>query len=80
MVFPPEYDELFGLVGIEAQSCGLPVISTDTGGIPEWCHDGETGLLVPMKSPQKLAEKRMPPTGTEWPGVRQNETLQSTRR
>lgn len=34
------------LVNLEAAASGRPVVSTDHGGIPEFVHDGETGLLV----------------------------------
>lgn len=38
--------EGFGLVYIEAASCGLPVVAHDTGGVSEAVIDGETGLLI----------------------------------
>ncbi|MGC2401604.1 MAG: glycosyltransferase [Acidobacteriaceae bacterium] len=38
--------EGFGMVFIEAQAMGLPVVSTLSGGIPEAVRNGETGLLV----------------------------------
>lgn len=39
--------EAFGLAVIQAMACGVPVIATAVGGIPEMVVDGETGLLVP---------------------------------
>jgi colanic acid/amylovoran biosynthesis glycosyltransferase len=48
--------EGFGIVFIEAQAMGLPVVSTRSGGIPEAVKDGETGLLVSERNPRALAE------------------------
>ncbi|MBI4253278.1 glycosyltransferase family 4 protein [Candidatus Uhrbacteria bacterium] len=41
--------EGFGIVYLEAQSFGKPVIGSRTGGVPEAIHDGVTGLLVEPK-------------------------------
>ncbi len=41
---------------LEAQSCGVPVIASDVGGIPEALTPGETGLLVPAADPRALAQ------------------------
>jgi colanic acid/amylovoran biosynthesis glycosyltransferase len=48
--------EGFGMVFIEAQAMGLPVVSTLSGGIPEAVKHGETGLLVRERDPHSLAE------------------------
>lgn len=45
--------EPFGLTLLEAQACGVPVIGTSAGGIPEFVDDSSTGLLV---APGDVAE------------------------
>ncbi|MDD5023024.1 MAG: glycosyltransferase family 4 protein [Candidatus ainarchaeum sp.] len=48
--------EPFGMVIIEAQASGLPVIATNVGGVPEIIEHGKTGLLVPPKNKEALLE------------------------
>jgi glycosyltransferase involved in cell wall biosynthesis len=52
----PSRRESFGLVLAEAMACGLPVVATTAGAIPEVVKDGVTGLLVPPDDPEGLAE------------------------
>lgn len=46
LVAVPSYSESFGLVAIEAQACGTPVVAADVGGLGTAVRSGETGLLV----------------------------------
>ncbi len=55
VVFPSEWDEPFGLVPLEAMSCGVPVVATGTGGSGEYLRDGENCLLFPPGDPVRLA-------------------------
>ncbi len=42
----PSIYEPLGIVNLEAMACGLPIVGSATGGIPEVVVDGETGILV----------------------------------
>jgi glycosyltransferase involved in cell wall biosynthesis len=44
----PGIRESLGMVYLEAQSCGLPVVAFNNAGVPEAIEEGKTGLLVPM--------------------------------
>lgn len=48
--------EGFGIVFLEANACGKPVIGSLSGGIPNAVVDGETGILVEERNPQALAD------------------------
>ncbi len=44
-------------VGLEAMACGTPVIGFETGGIPEYVREGETGLLARLGDENHLADR-----------------------
>ncbi len=46
VVAVPSYNESFGLVALEAQACGRPVVATDVGGLRHTVRDHYSGLLV----------------------------------
>jgi glycosyltransferase involved in cell wall biosynthesis len=52
----PSIVEGRALVQQEAMSCGLPLIATANAGAQDLIEDGRTGFLVPIRSPEKLAE------------------------
>lgn len=53
----PSEQESFGLTALEAMNCSVPVIATETGGLPEVIKHGETGYLYPVGEIKKMAEK-----------------------
>jgi len=51
----PSEQEAFGLAALEAMSCGVPVIATTVGGIPEVVEDGASGFLLPPGDVEGMA-------------------------
>ncbi len=51
----PSLSEGFPTILPEVMLCGVPIIATPVGGIPEAVRDGDTGLLVPCGDPEAIA-------------------------
>ena len=52
LVVVPSYSESFGLVALEAQACGTPVVATAVGGLRTAVADGISGVLVDGHDPK----------------------------
>jgi D-inositol-3-phosphate glycosyltransferase len=51
----PSHNESFGLVALEAQACGTPVVAAAVGGLPTAVRDGVSGVLVAGHDPRDYA-------------------------
>jgi len=56
LVVVPSYNESFGLVAIEAQACGTPVVAARVGGLSTAVVDDRTGVLVDGHDPRDYAQ------------------------
>jgi len=55
IVMVPSYSESFGLVAVEAQACGTPVVAAAVGGLRTAVRDGVSGVLVDSRDPATYA-------------------------
>lgn len=55
----PSAKESFGLAALEAMACGVPVISSNAGGLPEVNIEGETGFLCDISDWEAMADKAL---------------------
>ena len=55
VVMVPSYSESFGLVAVEAQACGTPVLAASVGGLRTAVQDGVSGVLVEGHDPASYA-------------------------
>ena len=51
----PSYTESFGLVALESQACGTPVVAAEVGGLPTAIDNGHSGALVASHDPREWA-------------------------
>ncbi len=51
----PSHSESFGLVAVESQACGTPVVAAEVGGLRTAVADGRSGILVPGHDPELWA-------------------------
>jgi glycosyltransferase involved in cell wall biosynthesis len=72
LVLPSHREGCPGAI-LEAYSAGLPVVATKVGGIPEIVDDGNSGILVPLKDVDALAEAmaRLASSGEEMKRLRE---------
>jgi N-acetyl-alpha-D-glucosaminyl L-malate synthase BshA len=55
----PSEKESFGLAALEAMACEVPVISSNTGGLPELMVDGKTGFMSDVGDVEEMSKKAL---------------------
>ena len=64
----PSLNEGLPNVALEAMACGLPIVASRVGGVPEIVREGVNGFLVPPSDPRALAEALQHTLATIWDG------------
>ena len=52
----PSQSESFGLAALEAMACGLPVVSSSVGGLPEFVKHNECGFIAEIGDVERMAK------------------------
>jgi glycosyltransferase involved in cell wall biosynthesis len=65
LAVPSVWGEPLGVVVLEGLACGIPVVASRVGGIPELIDEGRTGLLVPPGDPQTLGRALLSALGDD---------------
>jgi len=61
----PSQSESFGLAALEAMACGLPVVSSSVGGLPELVKHNETGFIAEIGDVDRMAKYALELLGNE---------------
>lgn len=56
LLLVPSHSETFGLIALEAQASGIPVVASAAGGLREAVADGRTGILIEGRDPSRWAD------------------------
>lgn len=66
LVVLPSLNESFGIVLIEAMACGIPIVASDVGGIPDIVADDKVGLLTSPGDKEALANTLIKALNRDW--------------